>query len=300
MPDIRHQHRKRRWEFIKEHKTIQKRGTNMKIKTMILTMTMVLLTACTKADTTNKRLETILQKKELVVVTSPDFAPYEFIDANKAGQDKYVGADIELAKYIAQALGVTLRIDPMDFDNVLASITQGRADLAISGLGYKADRAETMELSIPYNISEDNCHGLLIRNDQLDLYQTLDAFKGKKVAAQNASLQQDYASSQIPDIQMELISSLQDGILMLQTKKVDALATTCKTGEQFALSYPALAMAEAKFVVTDDSGTVIGITKHETALLEKINEIIQEVIDQGLYVKWEAEYTEYASSLGVE
>lgn len=270
----------------------------MKLKGMILAILLVFTAACSKESTVNKRLDTILKKKELVVVTSPDFAPYEFIDSNKSGQDKYVGADIELAKYIAEKLGVTLKIEAMDFDNVLASITQKRADLAISGLGYKKDRAETMELSDPYNISDENCHGLLVPAEQAAQYLTLEAFQGKKVAAQNASLQLDYTTAQIPDVKLELISSLQDGILMLQTNKIDALATTCKTGEQFAISYENLVMAEAKFVVDDNSGTVIGITKGEVALLEKINEIIKEVVDQGLYAKWEEEYTAYAAELG--
>ena len=71
------------------------------------------------------RLEQIKQAGKIVFVTSPDYAPYEFIDLDKMGQgdDQYVGADIELAKYIAQELGVELEIHPMDFDSVLASKT---------------------------------------------------------------------------------------------------------------------------------------------------------------------------------
>ena len=37
----------------------------------------------------------------LTVATSPDFAPMEFVDTSKEGQDQYIGFDISLAKYIA-------------------------------------------------------------------------------------------------------------------------------------------------------------------------------------------------------
>ena len=40
---------------------------------------------------------------------SPDYAPYEFVDLTKSDDDKYVGADVELAKYIAN-----LNIDTVD------------------------------------------------------------------------------------------------------------------------------------------------------------------------------------------
>lgn len=68
------------------------------------------------------------------LVISPDYAPYEFIDLEKMGQgdEQYVGSDIELAKYIADSLGVELVIQPMDFDSVLAAVSEGKCDIAIS------------------------------------------------------------------------------------------------------------------------------------------------------------------------
>ena len=50
---------------------------------------------------------------KLTVVVSTDFAPMEFVDLTKTGQDKYVGADIEFAKVLAQAFGVELYIKSM-------------------------------------------------------------------------------------------------------------------------------------------------------------------------------------------
>ena len=58
---------------------------------------------------------------KIVVCTSPDYAPYEFEDPTKEGQDKYVGADMELARYIADKLGVELEITAMDFDACIAA-----------------------------------------------------------------------------------------------------------------------------------------------------------------------------------
>ena len=56
------------------------------------------------------------KKTTLTVAMSPDFAPMEFVDTSKTGQDQFVGFDITLANYIAQELGLTLEIKPMSFD----------------------------------------------------------------------------------------------------------------------------------------------------------------------------------------
>ena len=45
---------------------------------------------------------------------------------------------------------------------------------------------------------------------------------------------------------------------------------------------------------------MIGIVKGETELVEAINEIIQEVKEQGLYQQWEEAYIADAKSLGIE
>ena len=88
----------------------------------------------------SNRLEDILERGYIEVATEPAFAPNEFVDPTKTGDDQYVGADIELANYIAESLGVELRLKPMDFTTVLGSITTGKYDLAISALAYTPER----------------------------------------------------------------------------------------------------------------------------------------------------------------
>ena len=82
----------------------------------------------------------------------------------------------------------------------------------------------------------------------------------------------------------------------------DAAATEIATAELYAAANPGLAIANNfRFVIDPStSGTRIGMPKGEDELTAKINEIIAEVIEQGLYEKWYAEYTEYASSLGID
>ncbi len=87
------------------------------------------------------RLEAIKERGYIEVVTEPYFAPMEFIDPTKEGDEKYVGADIELAHHIADELGVECHIIPLDFTSVLSGVTTGKYDMAISALAYTPERA---------------------------------------------------------------------------------------------------------------------------------------------------------------
>ena len=53
-------------------------------------------------------------------------------------------------------MGVDLRIEASNFDTVLANLSTGQIDLAITGLAYTPARAQSMEMSIGYNMEADS------------------------------------------------------------------------------------------------------------------------------------------------
>ena len=246
------------------------------------------------------RLDQVKEAGVLTMATSPDFAPMEFEDIS-SGETKYVGSDIELGKYIAEQLGVELEIQAMDFSAVQAAVTSGQADIAISGFAKTEERAESMELSDFYGMEENDGkgQGLLVLADQVDNYTSAEDFSGKLIGAQNGSLQYNLVTSQLPDAEIELVSSLNDGLLMLQTGKINALAVSGDNGEMFEQNYDSVSMSSFYFDYQSE-GNVVAAKKGETELMEAINEIIADVNEQGLYLQWKEEATELAKSLGIE
>ena len=75
----------------------------------------------------------IKDKGKLVLATSADYPPYEW-HLMKDGKDEIVGFDIEIAKALADSLGVELEIKDLDFDGIIPSITSGLADICIGGI----------------------------------------------------------------------------------------------------------------------------------------------------------------------
>lgn len=274
--------------------------------TCLLTITLAACSSNNDGQSTapQNKLEEIQQKGKLIMAVSPDFPPFEFIDTTKSGQEQYMGADIELGKYIAEKLGVELEINAMDFSAVLSSVSLGKTDIAISGFGWREDREESFELSHGYNKEgEASCHGFLIRKDDANKFQTLEDLKNAVIATQVSSLQEGYAKEQLPDAVLESITSLDIGVMSLKTKKVDALACTCELAKGYASANDDLIKADAEFDVAYDSihdGNVVAVQKGQTELIEFINEIIDEVNEKGLYDQWNTASKETAKGLGIE
>ena len=83
--------------------------------------------------------------KQLVVATNAEFAPWEF----KEGE-KFYGIDMEIAKLIADELGLELVIDDMAFNMVVGAVGNHGVDIAMSGITITGERAEVINFSTPY------------------------------------------------------------------------------------------------------------------------------------------------------
>lgn len=272
---------------------------------------MGLLSGCASANPAQalgeeaSRLDAIKAKGVLSVVMEPYFAPNEFVDPSKSGDDQYVGSDVELAKYIADKLGVELEIVPLEFSAVLSSITEGKYDLAISALAYTPARAEAMILSDGYYFSEDTPgYGLVIRTEDEAAIKSPADLADKTVVAQSGSLQELFATEQIPEVaELKRVSATTDGLLMVQENKADSIVVAKSMAQLYIDANTGCGLTIIKdFEFEVDKaldGTRIGIPKGETELAAEINKIIAELLTTGQYEAWYNEYTEYAKSLGL-
>ena len=251
----------------------------------------------------SNRLEEIKERGYIEMATEPYFAPYEFIDSSKEGDEQYQGLDIELGKYIAEKLGVELRIVPLEFSAVLASITEGKYDFAASALAYSPGRAENMNMSKGYRFSDEVAsYGFLVREADQDMIKTAEDTADLVLVTQSGSVQEGFVNDQIPKYkEFKLVSSMTDGFLMVSEGKADACACDINNGQLYADANGGLAIAPFRFVVDESTqGTRVGIPKGEEELTEFINQCIDELRAEGTIDKWYEEYSDYARKLGVD
>lgn len=240
-------------------------------------------------------LERVQEAGVLKVAVSPDFAPYEFEDPSKSGQDTYVGADIEMIKYIADKIGVDMEIIAMDFDTCLAGVTQNKVDCSINAYYPSEKRKQAVDFTDAY--FDDSEQVVVVAKEYVDKYKDAASFNGETVTAQNGSAQESIVDQYLADSKKQLISKVTDGIQMVKSNKAAGVVLQKVVADSIVSSDDSLAIAEPVFIY-DEAELVVAVAKGETELKDKMNEIIKEINEQGLYNNWLVDAQTLTASIG--
>lgn len=282
-----------------------KKGLIKKVVTTALLGIMTMgFVGCGAADNTSAAgdkketkdlLETIQEKGKVVVGMSADYAPYEFHYIDENGKDVIGGFDVDIANEIADALGVELVIQEMDFDALVAALPAGKVDLVISGMNPTEERAKVVDFSEIYYNSQ---HGILVRAEDVDKYKTFADLEGVKVGAQLGSTQEQIARSEIPNADLQLLNNVNNLILELKAGKVDAVIMEKPVAEMAIKSNPELAVGNPIYE-DKTGGNAVGMAKNNPELLAKINEVIKELNESGKMDEYIVKANELAGSADI-
>ena len=213
-------------------------------------------------------VQQIKEKGQLVVGTASGYPPYEFIDTTK-GDKTVIGIDMELAKAVADKLGVKLVIQDMNFQSLLSSLASGKVDLAISGINPTDERRKTMDFSDVYLPTEQV---VMIRKADADKYKKLEDLYGKKIAVQKSTTQEILTKAEIKDAQIVGLAHVPEAVLELKHGKAD------------------LMFAEGIHFKNGTKDSAAALRKGSGDLLKVVNEAIKENTENGNFKKWEEEY----------
>lgn len=236
--------------------------------------------------------------KTLKVATSPDFAPMAFVDTSKKGQDQYVGFDMTLAKYIADEMGKELEIMPMSFEACTTAVSMGTVDMAISGFSWREDREQGFNLSDFYYPGDNESDQVVITlKEKEGKFTSPEDFKGVKVGAQTASLQESLCQEQLPDCEIVTIGDLGTGLLQLKNGDFEAMAVAKGQADVFMSNDPAVALSGFQFEVDEKyTANVIVMKKGADDLTKEVNGILKKAYDSNVYGGWYEEAKEMAMS----
>lgn len=240
-------------------------------------------------------LEKIQKNGKLVVGMSADYAPYEFHYIDENGKDVIGGFDVDIANEIANKIGVDLVIQEMDFDALVSALPAGKVDLVISGMNPTEERAKVVDFSEVYYNSK---HGILVRAEDADKYQTFADLEGAKVGVQLGSTQEKIAKTEIPNVNLQQLSNINNLILELKAGKVDAIVMEKPVAEMAVKSNPELAVGKPIYE-EQTGGNAVGIAKNNPQLLAKVNEVITELNESGKMDEYIAKANELAATANI-
>ena len=248
-----------------------------KLIAMMLTLVMALsLVACGNTSS-NDNANTgddpqPAAKTTLVVGVSADYAPFEFMYPDAGGNMVYGGIDISVAQYVADEMGLTLQVENMSFDNLLASLDKGDFDIVLSAMEATPERLENADFSDPYYT--DVPPAILVKADKADQYKTLADFSGKSVGAQTATTKLDLVND-MEGVTPVALASVLDLVNELVYDKVDAILVDGGVAQQYADANPDLVIAEASSELGEAAPYCIAVAKGDPkGLLDGINAAI--------------------------
>ena len=244
----------------------------------------------------------IRQNGVLRVATEPYFPPQEYIDPDLEGQDRYQGADMELARLIAEKMGVELEIVEMDFAEVLPAVSDDQCDLAISALAFTPGRAASNELSKGYYYSDIPKCSILIREEDLDEITSIESLEQKILIAQQGSAQETMMIGNITKYrEFDRVSTTQMVYDAVENGQADAGAVDAETALEYIERNPECGLTLAKGVEFEleeqYQGDRIAAKKGELQLMYFVNGVIDEVLEKDLYTEWIEKARERAEDL---
>ena len=277
----------------------------MKKKVLALTMAALMaasLTACgggaketTAADTTaaDTADTTAAEKTEetsaeaagteaaggvLVMATNAEFPPYEYHDGGEI-----VGIDAEIAKAIADELGMELEIEDIAFDSIIPEITSGKADMGLAGMTVTEDRKQSVDFTDTYAKASQK---IIVKEDSA--IATPDDLTGVIVGVQQGTTGDIYVSDLEADgTTVERYNKGFEAVQALSQGKIDAVVIDGEPAKTFVAQTEGLKILEESFT---DEEYAIAVKKGNTELLEKINGALKTLKDNGTLDEIVAKY----------
>lgn len=232
-------------------------------------------------DGEDNSLQKVLDSGEFILGLDATFKPMGYTDEN----DEIVGFDIDCAEEVCSRLGVKLVKQPIDWDTKEQDLDSGKIDCIWNGMSINASRQEVMNLSEPYM---KNSMVFVVAAGTLDASASLDELKGKTVAVQSGSTAQEILQGAELEVTENALATNVECLQQLELNLVDAVFMDSvvanyeikESGKDYVILENGL----------EEEEYAIGFRKNDSALRDKIQEILSEMKTDGklgeISTKW--------------
>ena len=171
-----------------------------------------------------------IQEGKLIMATNAYFQPYEYHEG-----DAIVGIDPEIAKAVADKLGLELVIEDVEFDSIIAGVQAGKYDIGCAGMTVTEDRLKSVNFSTPYATGVQSV--IVVEGSEITDVDKLLA-GNYKVGVQTGTTGDIYMSSSVEDggvgeDRVERFAKGNDAVIALQSGKIDAVVIDNEPAKAF-------------------------------------------------------------------
>ena len=203
------------------------------------------------------------------------FPPYEYIEGNEI-----VGIDAEIAKAIADKLGLELEIQDMEFDSIIESVKGGKADIGLAGLTVTDERKEEVDFTESY---ATGVQVIIVTEDSKitsvdDLFAEDASFT---IGVQRSTTGDLYTTWDLEDegkATIDRYSKGADAVQALKTNKVDCVVIDNEPAKAFVNAVEGLKILDTEYIQEQYAAAM---SKDNAELYEAVNAALKALIDDG-------------------
>lgn len=231
----------------------------------------------TSAAESKAEIKTVNAGK-LTMATNATFPPYEFHEG-----EKIVGIDAEIAKAVADKLGLELVIEDVEFDSIIAGVQSGKYDIGCAGMTVTEDRLKSVNFSTSYATGIQS----IIVKEGSEIKTIDDLVKGKyKVGVQSGTTGDIYMSDAenggVGEDRIDRFKNGNDAVIALLAGKIDAICIDNEPAKAYVEANKGLSILSTPFT---EEKYAIAISKDNEALLTAINNALDELTKDGTIAK---------------
>jgi len=174
-----------------------------------------------------------IQKEGVIRVGMSTFVPW----AMKDKQDNLIGFEIDVAKKLAQDMGVKIEFVPTAWSGIIPALLTGKFDVIIGGMGITAERNLKVNFTIPYEYSGMS---MVAHKEKARGFSSLADFNKKEVliAVRMGTTAEQAARKYIPNAELKLFENETQALQELNLGRVHAVVSSAPMPVFHALKHP--------------------------------------------------------------
>lgn len=252
---------------------------NLFVRTLSLALAgvtaLALFAGCGAKKDEDDELAAIQKAGKIVVGIEGAYPPFNYHDDN----GDLTGYDVEVARAVAQKLGVTAEFVEAPWDSLLAGVDSKRFDTVINCVSISDERKEKYDFAGPYLYSPTQ---ILVKGEN-DSIKSVEDLTGKSLAGNSTNVLASWYESL--GVELVPIDTSSEAINLLLQDRVDFLSFSGITFSSYLKEHPDADIKVAFDVPDAEQQVGIPIRKGETHLLDSVNKAVEELRADGTLAK---------------
>lgn len=248
-------------------------------KTLLLTLA-ALATGSALADSPDL-LSTVKERGTLRVAMEGTYPPFNYRD--EKGQ--LVGFDVDIAKAVAQKLGVKPQFILTEWSGIIAGLEAKKFDVIVNQVAITPERQKALDFSAPYVISSPQ---LIVRQNETRNFKSLADLRGKKLGVGTGSNYEQIARA-VGGIDIRTYKAAPDTLRDLSLGRIDA-ALNDRLLAQYLVKQSGLPLKPGAVISGDRTQMGIPVRKGNPQFLAALNKALADIKADGSYAnisqKW--------------